>query len=152
MASTKKILGWREWVELPELGISLIAKVDSGARTSALHATHISMVERHSGRYVRFRVHHEGDKEIPTHESLMLEMRPVKSSDGNVSDRPVILMHIEIGGERHEIEVTLIDRSIMGHKMLLGRQAIRGHYLIDPGRTFQSPHPKNPPKKSKARP
>ncbi len=148
----KKILGWREWVDLPELGISLTAKVDSGARTSALHATHISVIDRHSGRYVHFQVQSEDGKSTLTHESPMLEMRPVKSSDGDVSDRPVILMYVILGGEERQIEVTLIDRSIMGHKMLLGRQAIRGHYLIDPGKTFQGPHPLNPPKKPKARP
>jgi len=142
----KKILGWREWVDLPELGLSLIAKVDSGARTSALHATDISVVERHTGSYVRFRAHSDDDKKLPMHESPMLETRPVRSSDGEVSDRPVILMRIVLGGEERQVEVTLIDRSIMGHKMLLGRQAIRGSFLIDPGKSFLAPHASNPRK------
>lgn len=146
----KKLLGWREWVDLPELGMTLKAKVDSGARSSALHAVDISVVERHSGRYVRYRACTEAGKKAPMHESPMLEVRTVRSSHGDITERPVIMMKVVLGGEERSIEVTLIDRSIMGFKLLLGRQALKGRYLIDPGKSFQSPHLNNPPKRLKA--
>jgi len=132
-------IGWREWVELPELGIRRIkAKIDTGARTSALHAFDIERFARGGYRYVRFKVHpmQRDSHRTVRAEAREKEMRRVKSSTGHVTERPVILTDLEILGDRHEIELTLVPRDEMGFRMLLGRQALRNHFLVDPGRSY----------------
>lgn len=139
MAKRAIIIGWREWVALPSLGIPRIkAKIDTGARTSALHAFDIT--EAHKGRLtvVRFKVcplQGQPGKVLAV-EAPLLDKRIVKDSHGRKSLRPVIPVAIELGGLRWEIEVTLIDRSDMAFRMLLGRQAVRAaRFLINPGRS-----------------
>lgn len=135
----KKIIGWREWVGLPQLQVEAIkVKVDTGARTSALHAFDIEYYTRNGKRFVRFKVHplqRSRENEIKVHAPL-LEKRVVKSSIGHESHRPVILTEIQVGEDRWPIELTLVNRDVMGFRMLLGRQAIRGRYIVDPGQSF----------------
>lgn len=142
----KKIIGWREWIDLPLLSLSLKAKIDSGARTCALHATDIKISKKAHPHYVSFRSFSADGNKTQLYKLPLLEFRHVRSSDGDVGERPVVAMPIILWGEITDVEVTLIDRSIMGFKMLIGRQAIRRRYLIDPGRSFLSPHPYNPQK------
>ena len=133
------IVGWREWVALPELGIALIkAKVDTGARTSALHARDIEYFRRKKKRWVRFTVHpkQRSTKKAVTCVAPLVEERTIRSSNGVAQVRPVIATQIDVGGEVWEIELTLTDRDVMGFRMLLGRQAVRGHALVDPGTSF----------------
>lgn len=133
------VLGWREWISLPDLKISAIkVKVDTGARTSALHATDIKYFKRKGKSWVRFSVHpnqRSGDQEIRC-EAPMVEKRSIKSSIGTETHRPVIHTTLEIGDYHGEIELTLVNRDIMGFRMLLGRQAMRGHFLVDPGKSY----------------
>jgi len=138
------VIGWREWVALPELGISWIkAKVDSGARTSALHAFDIEYGNRGGAPYVRFKVHplQRNQRKTVISEAPLLERRQVKSSSGHLSLRPVIVTPVQVMGQTLELEITLAARDAMGFRMLLGRQAIRGKFVIDAGRSYLGGHP-----------
>lgn len=132
-------IGWREWVALPGLGIpSIKVKVDTGARTSSLHAWDVEEQRRGSKRLVRFCVHPEqrNARHAKIVEAPLVEHRRVRSSNGQVQQRPVVLVEIELMGRRWPVELTLTNRDEMGFRMLLGRQAIRGRFLVDPGRSF----------------
>jgi hypothetical protein len=148
------VIGWREWVALPDLGIHAIkAKVDTGARTSALHAINIEYVQKAGATWVRFEVHplQRDAKTIVHAEAPLLEKRHVMNSGGKRTLRPVIETAVEICGRRHAAEITLISRDEMGFRMLLGRQAIRGHFLVHPGRSYRGGRLlRKKPKKNKA--
>lgn len=133
------ILGWREWVSLPGLGIDRIkAKIDTGARTSALHAFDVRLVEDNDKKLVKFCIHPEQknlDKVIEC-EAVLLDEREVKDSGGHSENRYVIETDILIGSHLHTAEVTLTNRDSMGFRMLIGRTAMKGHYLVDPGKSY----------------
>ena len=131
------VIGWREWVRLPGLGItSLKAKVDTGARTSALHAV---AVERVDSRRVRFQVFTHQHDELATvrAEADLVDERLVRSSSGCAELRPVIRTLVELGGDSFEAEFTLTDRASLGFRMLLGREAIRRRFFVDPGASYR---------------
>lgn len=136
------LVGWREWLAVPGLGIPRIkAKIDTGARTSALHAFGLESFERDDQPWVRFCVHplqREDRIEIPV-EYPVCEYRLVRSSNGLQSQRPVIRTLISLGQYYWVTEITLADRDAMGFRMLLGRSAIRGRFLVDPSRSFLYP-------------
>ncbi len=136
----RPIIGWREWLKLPALGVEVIkAKVDTGARSSALHAFDLEEFDSPDGRrMVRFKVH-PFQRDLTTTvecEAEMADRRHVRSSHGNATLRPVIVTTLELAGELCQIEVTLAARDAMGFRMLLGRQAVRGRFMVDPGRSF----------------
>lgn len=138
-ASRLPIIGWREWLALPDLGVTVIkAKVDTGARSSALHAFHVELVRSGGRHMVRFQVHPRQRSTKPTVscEAEVIDFRPIRTSSGHVSRRPVIVTHVELLGQTFPIELTLASRDTMGFRMLLGRQAVRDRFLIDPGRSF----------------
>ncbi|HMN69843.1 MAG TPA: RimK/LysX family protein [Bdellovibrionales bacterium] len=145
MKKTRKIIGWREWVSLPELGVETIkVKVDSGARTCALHATKIRYLESHNGEtWVSFVIISQLEpRQIKRVRARLLEQRMVRSSMGHASLRPVIVTDIQVGGERWPVEITLVNRDPMGFRMLIGRQALKGRFLIHPAKSFlQSTNP-----------
>lgn len=135
------VLGWREWVELPALGVPrLKAKVDTGARTSALHAFRIRTFERDGVEMVEFKVHPEQRRRHPeiTCTAPIHDRRSVASSNGQSEDRIVIRTRIEIADRSWPIEVTLSNRDQMGFRMLLGREALRGRATVDPGRSYRA--------------
>lgn len=146
------VIGWREWISLPDLGIKTIkVKVDTGARSSSLHAIKQRIFERDREQWVRFYVNpvqHEAKNKIKA-ESRILEFRSVRSSSGAVDMRPVISTHIELLGLVWPVELTLSNRDEMGFRMLLGRQAFRDKFYVDAGRSFYGGKPKK--KKSKPR-
>ena len=124
------VIGWREWVSLPELGVDAIrAKVDTGARTSAIHAYRLKTTEDEA----RFEIHPIQRKSTPSIpvEVPIVEWREVRSSNGQVQRRPVIRTTIAAGEHRWEAELTLTSRDAMGFRMLLGRTAITGRFLVD---------------------
>jgi hypothetical protein len=144
-AGSKPIIGWREWVALPELGIGRIkAKIDTGARSSSLHAFDVEHFQRRGRRYVRFKIHpiQRSSAGIVEVEAPILEFRNVRSSSGKATNRPVIITTLEVLGMSWPIELTLANRDEMGFRMLLGREAIRGRMLVDPGRSYYAGRPK----------
>lgn len=136
-------IGWREWVALPDLGAGAIkAKVDTGARSSSLHAFDVREFRRHGRTMVAFTIHplqRESHTTIEA-EAELLEYRHVRSSGGHQTHRPVILTTVELFGQRWEIELTLAARDEMGFRMLLGRQAVRGRFVVDPAHSYVAGH------------
>ena len=138
-SNQKPIIGWREWVSLPKLGIPAIkVKIDTGARSSALHAFDMEIFRNRGRDMVRFIVHpfQRNNRNRILAEVELLDHRMVRSSSGDAKMRPVILTELMLMGQRRSIELTLIDRSTMGFRMLLGREAIRGGYVVDPNRSY----------------
>lgn len=138
-AASLPILGWREWISLPALGIGGIkAKVDTGARSSALHATDLEEFRADGHDRVRFTVHPLQRDTALAHrvDAPLVDRRSVRSSSGAARVRPVVRVEVEVGGVRWPVEVTLARRDQMGFRMLLGRTAIRGRFLVDPARSF----------------
>lgn len=135
-------IGWEEWVALPELGLPAIkAKVDTGARTSALHAYFVELYRAGRVQRVRFGVH-----PIPRRADIavvcaarVVDQRVVTSSNGTRETRYVIATSIRIGDREWPIEVTLTNRDAMSYRMLLGRQAIGEGILVDPASSFRQP-------------
>lgn len=139
-----KIIGWREWVLLPGLGGAAIkAKVDTGARSSSLHAYNVRIVRRRGVEMVMFEIHplQRSDRKKIRARAPLIEMRTVRSSGGHESLRPVIETEIELMGRRWPIELTLAARDTMGFRMLLGRQALRSQFVVDAGRSFVAGEP-----------
>ncbi len=146
------VIGWREWVALPDLGIQNIkVKVDSGARSSSLHAFDLTIFDRDGVQWVRFKVHpaQRSHDDSVVVETEVLEFRSVRSSSGIAKMRPVIVTDLELLGERWPVEITLASRDEMGFRMLLGREAFRGRFLIDGGNSYFGGKPKRPQKTSR---
>ena len=140
-------VGRREWCGLPALGVPAIkVKVDTGARTSSLHASEIEQEHRDGVGWVRFRVaplrEHSGF--LLTCEAPISSVRRVRSSNGQIQQRVFIETTLLLGRESWDIEVSLADRSDMKFPMLLGRQAMRGRVHVNPGASYltgrKAPH------------
>jgi hypothetical protein len=139
MAERLKTIGWREWVMLPELGLpQLKAKIDTGARTSCLHAFSITEFTKDNQCWVRFGIHpHQNDTHAEFFcEAPVLDKRPVTDSGGHTEERYVIETTIELAGQRWPIEITLSNRDTMLFRMLLGRTAMRDRFLVNPAMSF----------------
>jgi len=135
----KLLIGWQEWCALPKLLVPAIkAKIDSGAKTSALHAFDIRPFHRHGELYVHFIVHPlQRSKKIPTScTALVVDQRTVMNSGGHKELRYVINTMVTLGQMTWDIEITLTNRDPMTFRMLLGRNALKGHLIIDPGKTL----------------
>lgn len=133
------LLGWREWIALPELGLSLVkAKVDTGARTSTLHACYVDGFHRGRERYVRFGVHPlQKRTDVVIHgEALVVDQRRVTDSGGHREDRYIIRSRLVLAGQDWPIEITLTNRETMLFRMLLGRTALAGRARVDPACSF----------------
>lgn len=140
------IIGWREWVALPDFNVDAIkAKIDTGARSSALHAFNLKRFRRRGKRMVRFEIHpiQRTSRQAVEVEAEVIEDRMVRSSNGKVERRPVIRTSVRMYNRDWEIELTLTSRDEMGFRMLLGRHALRGQFLIDPGRSLRAGYPVN---------
>lgn len=133
------VIGWREWVGLPELGIARIkAKIDTGARTSALHAFSLKPFEENGQNKILFDIHpmqHNTDKVISCVANI-IDKRLVTDSGGHTEERYVIETPITIAGQTWAIEITLTERENMLFRMLLGRSALRKHFIVNPARSF----------------
>ncbi len=133
------VIGWREKVALPELAISTVkAKIDTGARSSALSAFDIEVFKKGEVDFVRFKVHpvQRSRKKVVAAEAALLDMREVRNSGGKAEFRPVISTLVSLGGKQWPIELTLTNRDQMGFRMLLGRQAVRHRFLVDAGKSY----------------
>ncbi|MBW3597964.1 MAG: ATP-dependent zinc protease [Planctomycetes bacterium] len=148
------LIGWREWIALPELGVPRIkAKADTGARSSSLHAWDIEEFQHGGETWVRFVLHplQRSTKESIRAEAKLLERRPVRSSTGHQSLRPVIVTQVALLGQIWPIELTLAGRDEMGFRMLLGREALRGRFLVHPGASYFGGKPARRRKKRRRR-
>jgi hypothetical protein len=132
-------LGWREWVDLPELGLHHIkAKVDTGARTSALHAFELRSFREDGRKRVEFKMHpRQRDTEtVVVCVADVIDERVVRDSGGHAEERLVIRTPVRIGGREWPIEMTLTARDDMLFRMLLGRTAMKGRAIVDPSRSY----------------
>ncbi|MBS0235871.1 MAG: 30S ribosomal protein S6--L-glutamate ligase [Proteobacteria bacterium] len=135
----KVIIGREEWLELPDLGLPVIkAKIDSGAKTSALHAFNIRIYQESSQQLVSFDIHplQHNRQVVRSCVAKLADHRVVKSSNGEIEKRVVIITPIKLGDDVWDIEITLTNRDSMGYRMLLGREAMQKRLLVDPDTTF----------------
>ncbi len=135
MNKDKKMIGNQEWCAFPELGIPAIkARVDSGAKTSSIHAFNITPFVKDNSDWVRFEIHpiQKNDQTLVICESPIVDQRAVKSSSGESETRYVISSLLSLGNDSWCIQLTLTDRDAMGYRMLLGREAMNGRITIDP--------------------
>ncbi len=139
------VVGWREWVSLPTVGVDWIkAKIDTGARTSAIHAFDQQEIERNGERWVRFSVHpwQASDEDAVTVERPLLELRTVRSSSGHAEDRPLVHLDVTLSGRTVTAEVSLSRRDEMGFRMLVGREALAQGFLVDPALSYAGGRPR----------
>ena len=131
----KIIVGSEEWFGFPNLGIPAIkARVDSGAKTSSLHAYNISTFKRKGSPWVTFEVHplQNDRRTVVRCEAAVIDRRNIKSSNGTTEKRYVISTPLNVGDTTWDIELTLTNRDSMGYRMLLGREAMKHRMLVDP--------------------
>ncbi|WP_300615915.1 RimK/LysX family protein [Dokdonella sp.] len=137
-------LGWREWLALPALGIPAIkAKVDTGARSSALHVEELETFERDGTLHVRFAVRpRRRGRYLIECSAPVSDRRPVMDSGGHRSERWFIETDVELAGRRFRTEINLSDRGAMLFPMLLGRSALGGRFRVDPALSYSCPRPR----------
>ncbi|MCA0180812.1 MAG: RimK/LysX family protein [Actinobacteria bacterium] len=139
------VAGWREWVSLPKAKVRWIkAKLDTGAKSSAIHAFDIEPFERGGAEWVRFAIHpwQRRDDEAIVVTSPILDRRIVRSSSGHEEERIAVPMVVRLVGRRMTVEMTLSKRDEMGFRMLLGREALSQGFLIDPAQSYAGPRPR----------
>lgn len=135
----KQTVGWREWVALPELGVPAIkAKIDTGARTSAIHAHGVRVFRRRGERWVRFQIYPLQGKKAPEIicTAPIADERVVTDSGGHREKRLVIQTQLEAGAVRIPVEMTITRRDTMRFRMLLGRTALAGRFTVDPQASY----------------
>ena len=146
MQTSAKFLGWQEWLELPDLGLPpILAKMDTGATTSALHAFQVERRRRKGQAWLRFWIHPvQGNAVVACAcEAEQIEERYVTDSGGHRSLRPVILTTLSLMEASWPIEMTLTNRDTMRFRMLLGRSAMAGRFVVDPNLSFLAGHPES---------
>jgi len=136
----REVIGWRELIGLPELGISqMAAKIDTGARTSALHAEDQEPFERNGERWVRFKAPKLKNQPARVIEAPIKVEREIKNTSGIPENRFVIRTLLMLGGHRWHIDVSLADRDAMTFDLIVGRTALKGRkILVDPARSYLS--------------
>ncbi|WP_259782030.1 ATP-dependent zinc protease family protein [Aestuariispira ectoiniformans] len=137
--SDRELIGWREWVSLPDFGIDRIkAKIDTGARSSALHAWDIEPFRQDGEDWVRFNLHpfQRNDAVVVSGRAKIVDQRPVTNSGGTREDRFFIQVDVVIGHHHWPIEVNLTNRDQMGFRMLLGRTALQERVFVAPDKSY----------------
>ncbi|MFW2382028.1 MAG: ATP-dependent zinc protease [Acidimicrobiales bacterium] len=133
--SNHAVVGWREWVGLPDFDVQWIkAKIDTGARTSSLHGDDIEV----EGDHVSFTITPWQGSELDSVRvtTELLDWRTVRSSSGESEERPTVLVEIRILDQLVPVELTLTRRDQMGFRMLVGREGLRNRFVVDPGRSY----------------
>ncbi len=135
----KLTIGWREWVEFPDFELGRIkAKIDTGARSSSIHAFDIEPFEKNGERWVNFKIHplQHSDEKTVSCSAKVKDYRSVTDSGGHKSMRYIIETRFRIGSDTFSAELSLFNRSNMLFRMLVGRTALKGRYLVDPLRSY----------------
>lgn len=134
----KILIGGREVIYFPELGLSLRAKIDTGAKTSSLHATDIKVFKKNGQQWINFTTLNEAEGKTSSVECELpvYDHRKVRSSNGQAHWRYVIETHIKLGKFKEKIQLTLAERTQMQYPMLLGRSAMVKHLLVAPGEAY----------------
>ena len=132
-------VGWREWLALPDIGLPAIkAKIDTGAKTSALHAFYVDRFQQNGDDWVRFGVHpiQKQTKKVIHCEAPLIDQRKVSDSGGHQEMRYVIETRMILGGHEWPVEFTLTNRDSMRFRVLLGRRAMENRLNVDPAASF----------------
>ena len=143
-SASHTVVGWREWVSLPDLGVPWVkAKLDTGARSSSIHAFDLEPFEHDGDPWVRYSIHpwQRSAEEAVGCESQVIEQRSIRSSSGHTDVRYVVALDISLAGRTVTAEVTLSRRDEMGFRMLVGREALRKGFLVDPHRSYLGGRP-----------
>ncbi|HKI73695.1 MAG TPA: ATP-dependent zinc protease [Pseudomonadales bacterium] len=136
----KVTLGWREWIALPGFDVDhILAKVDTGAKTCALHAFYIEPFEKDGEAWIRFGLHpnRHSETRVVDCEAPVKEKRDVTDSGSHTENRFVIETLLQVGELQFPAEITLTNRDNMKYRFLLGRNALRRRFVVDPGRSFR---------------
>lgn len=139
MTSPLITVGWREWILLPELGLPVVkAKIDTGARTSCLHAFSVEPFDKEGKQWLRFGIHpHQHDTEAEVYsEAEVIDKRLVSDSGGHKEERYIIKTNIELANQHWPIEISLTNRDSMLFRMLIGRTAMKNKIIVDPAKSF----------------
>jgi hypothetical protein len=132
-----ELIGWRERVDLPDLGLHAIpAKIDTGARTSSLHAIVLAQFVRDGRNYVRFAVDFPASHVRQVCEAVRIDWRGITSSNGETQRRMIIKTPLRIGGQTFRAEISLADRSDMKFPLLIGRSSLRRRFVVDSGHSW----------------
>lgn len=131
------VLGWREWACLPDLGLAwVLAKIDTGARSCALHVDSQRCFFENGIERVEFSLHPTRGTEEIRAVADVLTRRAVTDSGGRVAERVFIRSRLRLGGKEREVDINLVDRRRLRHPMLIGRAAIAGYWWVDPAASF----------------
>lgn len=148
------VVGWREWVGLPRIGVEWMkAKIDTGARTSSLHAFGVEEFDHDDASWLRFAVHpwqHSADDAVQV-EMPVYDRRAVRSSSGHVEQRFVVLLDLRLLDRVVPAEVTLTRRDEMGFRMLIGREVLRQGYVVDAATSYRGGRPARAVRRSNRR-
>lgn len=139
------VVGWREWVALPQAGIAALkAKIDTGARSSAIHAFDVEVFDREDVEWVRFSIHpwQRSDDDVAVLELPLLDRREVRSSNGQVEQRCAVALDVTLASRTITTVMTLSNRDEMGFRMLIGREALSRGFLVDSARSYLGGRPK----------
>ncbi|MBS2940316.1 ATP-dependent zinc protease [Nocardioides sp. J2M5] len=143
--ASKVVVGWREWVGLPQAGVDFMkAKIDTGARSSSIHAFDLEAYEHDRAEWVRFSIH-PWQKSDDDHVELslpVLDMREVRSSNGQVEKRYAVALDVTLAGRTITTVMTLSNRDEMGFRMLIGREALERGFLVDSSLSYAGGKPK----------
>lgn len=142
---TPIIAGWREWVSLPGIGVPWIkAKLDTGARSSAIHAFDLTEFEQNGEQWVHFSVHpwQKSDNDVAEVRCPVVDRRMVRSSNGQAEERYAVRMDVTLAGRTISTLMTLSRRDELGFRMLIGREALEQGFLVDSSRSYAGGRPK----------
>lgn len=141
----KVVVGWREWVGLPQAGVEWMkAKIDTGARSSSIHAFDLEAYLRDGADWVRFSIHpwQRSDDDVAEVSLPVLDTREVRSSNGQVEKRYAVAMDVTLAGRTITTVMTLSNRDEMGFRMLVGREALERGFLVDSSLSYAGGRPK----------
>ncbi len=139
------VLGWREWVALPQAGATRIkAKIDTGAPSSAIHAFDLEAYDEGGEPWVRFSIHpwQRSDEDVVALELPILDRRGVRSSNGQTEERYAVAMEVVLAGRAITTGMTLSNRDEMGFRLLIGREALAQGFLVDSAASYLGGRPK----------